>query len=85
MGKHRPSKDSPISNSQLNELKRRAALICSALKANRDEKVIEIAVESIEMFSDYELVVLGDLVQREGFFNVGEAIQNADLIFFNEE
>ena len=67
------------------EAKRRAKLICDALDSENDEKVEEISTESIREVSDEMLLVIGDLVQRHGFYEVGSAIQDGNLLFFGED
>ena len=84
MGRNRRApKDGLLTNSQMVEVKRRARLICDALDNENDEKVEEIAIESIKRLEDIELIVLGELIQQHGFYEVGEAIQELNLNFFD--
>jgi hypothetical protein len=76
------AQNSLISHSKFIEVNRRAKLICDALDAERDEKVEEIAIESIKFMTPEELVVLGEKIERHGFYSVGEAITAGDLEFF---
>jgi hypothetical protein len=78
----RAQKDGLLSNSQMNEVKRRAKLITDALDSENDDKVEEIAIESIEQMNSDELMILGNFIENHGYFAVGEAIANSDLEFF---
>jgi hypothetical protein len=81
----RAKKDGLLSNQQLNEVKRRALLICNALDSGNDTKVDEIAIESIKRLDDVELLVLGDFVEKHGFFELGEQISQGNLSFFDPD
>ncbi len=83
--RRRAQKDGVLSNSQLVEVKRRAKLICDALDLENDEKVEEIAIESIKRMDSAELMILGSLIENHGFFEVGEAISGSDLLFFGDK
>jgi hypothetical protein len=80
--RRRAKKDGLLPHNQFIEVNRRAKLICGALDSGNDEKVEEIAGESIKILSPDELLILGSLVENHGFYNVGEAIYNKDLDFF---
>ena len=82
--RRRAQKDGPLSNSQFIEVKRRANLMCDALDSENDQKLEEIAIESIKLMNSDELMVLGSFVENHGYFEVGEAIANSDLNFFGE-
>ncbi len=82
--RRRAQKNALLSNSQLIEVKRRAKLICDALDTENDAKVEEIAIESIEIMTSDELMILGSFIENHGFFEVGEAISQSDLLFFAE-
>ena len=82
--KKRAQKGGLLSNSQFIEVKRRAKLICDALDTENDAKVEEIAIESIEIMSSDELMILGTFIENHGFFEVGEAISESNLSFFGE-
>ena len=81
--RRRSQKDGVLSNSQLIEVKRRAKLICDALDIENDAKVEEIAIESIEIMSSDELMILGSLIENHGFYEVGEAVSCGNSFFFN--
>ena len=78
------SHNSIISQQQFVEVKRRAKLICDALDTENDAKVEEIAIESIKFMTPPELVMLGDQIEKHGYYAVGEAITDGDLYFFEE-
>lgn len=82
--RRRAQKGGLLSNSQLIEVKRRAKLICDALDTENDAKVEEIAIESIEQMDSDELMILGNYIENHGFFEVGEAIAQSDVMFFGE-
>ncbi len=82
--RRRAQKSGPLSNSQFVEVKRRAKLICDALDTENDEKVEEIAIESIKNMEPDELMILGSFIENHGFFEVGEAISSSDLSYFGE-
>lgn len=80
--------NSLLSQYQYNEVRRRAKLITDALDTENDDKVEEIAIESIKRMTPEELLFLGDMVQKHGFYEVGDAIIQGDQEFFggtNEE
>jgi hypothetical protein len=80
----RASKNQALSQSEFVEVKRRALLICHALDCENDEKLEELAIESIEILNSEQLLYLANLIENHGFFEVAEAIASSDLFFFGE-
>lgn len=80
----RAEKNQPLSQRQFVEVKRRAQLMCQALDTENDEKLEEIAIESIQMLGDEELLFLASLIENHGYFEVAEALASSDLVFFGE-